>query len=202
MAQEAVEGGNGVDWCPVMARSRNCSIVIEEGVVKIPLGRSGLFTMVDLEDYPLVADRSWYAHKHGRTYYARAAGRRRCGETAWVRMHQLIMPRQDGLNIDHLNRNGLDNRRENLRLATQRENNGNRRASVVRVPVLRPGQTCGIKGVIRCSQQDRWRAQVNKDGKRFWSPWYYSPQEASNAYVQLVQQVYPEKTIEYVGTST
>lgn len=46
-------------------------------------------------------------------------------------MHWLILTPPDGLMIDHINRNTLDNRRENLRIVTRRENRNNAKDRVI-----------------------------------------------------------------------
>lgn len=80
---------------------------------------TGLFAVVDDADVPLVADRIWRLHSAG--YAVSFIG----GQT--VLMHRLILGLQPGdhVHTDHINRNRLDNRRENLRAGTQAENNRN-----------------------------------------------------------------------------
>lgn len=75
--------------------------------------------LVDDEDYPLLVRHTWYAQKVPNTFYA-------CTKTSTlghIFMHRLICPSTKGKQvIDHINNNGLDNRKENLRLASWREN--------------------------------------------------------------------------------
>lgn len=88
--------------------------------------------LIDDADYPLVRDYSWHIHHSGRNTYARAwiNGRREY-------MHRLILP--GAVLIDHINMNGLDNRRENLREITRAGNALNSR--------LRIDNTTGVRGV-------------------------------------------------------
>lgn len=92
---------------------------------QIPLTQ-GKFALVDNEDYDILIQWNWYAVKKENTFYARSNPKQ--GITP-IRMHRLIM----GLNIgderviDHINHNGLDNQKHNLRICTQSENGRNRR---------------------------------------------------------------------------
>jgi hypothetical protein len=80
---------------------------------------SGLFALVDDQDFEGLNSRAWYALrvKGSQTIYARTVID---GKTVY--MHRLILPVQDGLEIDHEDRNGLNNQRGNLRYLTHAEN--------------------------------------------------------------------------------
>lgn len=73
-------------------------------------------------------------------------------------MHNSILPPLPGFEIDHINRDGLDNQRHNLRYATRSQNNMNHK-----VPC---NNTSGVPGVGWHKQNGRWEARVWKDGKR------------------------------------
>lgn len=108
----------------------------------VPVRRSDRPALVDDEDLPLVAHRRW---KLGADGYARTkiAGR-------WVYMHALLLDPGPGLEVDHRNRDVLDNRRANLRPATRRQQAANRGRSV--------RNTSGYIGVSR--HRDAWQANV------------------------------------------
>jgi len=84
----------------------------------IPLTR-GLHAIVDAEDYEWLSQYKWYAGapKSSGTMYAR-----RYGPGGVVLMHRMIMNPPKGMVVHHINGNGLDNRRCNLHICTQREN--------------------------------------------------------------------------------
>jgi hypothetical protein len=83
----------------------------------------GRYALVDDEDAERVAQTDWFP-VHGRTVYART-GSTRIGSNQRL-MHRLIMRAPVGTIIDHINGDGLDNRKGNLRFATASENALNR----------------------------------------------------------------------------
>ena len=90
----------------------------------------GKETVVDDGDYELLNRQKWYAFdNHGRGWYAvRNATKGQIDQrTKLIRMHQVIMGAVPGLQIDHINGDGLDNRRENLRFCTRCLNRLNQR---------------------------------------------------------------------------
>ena len=81
------------------------------------------YAFVSKEDYDKVMARKWCKQvvKHSKSGLCYALSNK-SGDT--IRMHQLVMGKApEGMVIDHINNNGLDNRRENLRIRA-RENNG------------------------------------------------------------------------------
>jgi hypothetical protein len=87
----------------------------------------GLLAIVDDENYLYLSTFSWYAHPGNKTFYAvRCAPRDFNGKRERIYMHRVLMnlPRwnKGGLEVDHINHNGLDNRKENLIIATHSEN--------------------------------------------------------------------------------
>lgn len=104
------------------------------------------------------------------------------------RAHRLIFLWHHGylpnapLTIDHANRNKLDNRIENLREATQTQQNANK-------PVD-PRSLTKLKGVQYDSARDRYRAVVTKDGVKYRSKRFKTPEEAHAAYIELANKLF------------
>lgn len=73
-----------------------------------------------------------------------------------IKLHRFITNCPKGLVVDHINRNPADNRRSNLRICTQFENNKNR-----------SNNTSGITGVTWHSRSKKWRATIKKNGKQY-----------------------------------
>ena len=114
-------------------------------VAYIPLTR-GLHALVDAEDYEWLNQYQWYAAISNRgIFYAR-----RNSPDGVVSMHRLIMQAPEGMVVDHINGNGLDNRRCNLRICTQYENALNSRP--------RADAKSRFKGVY--PHHNKWKARV------------------------------------------
>jgi hypothetical protein len=92
-----------------------------------------------------------------------------------TRIHRLILglTADDKVMVDHINRNGLDNRRENLRLATCSQNQFNKGAI---------GRTSSFKGVSLAKKNNKWQALVCKDKKLKWLGYFLTELEAAQAY--------------------
>ena len=113
----------------------------------IPLTQ-GKFTIVDDEDYEWLVQFKWY---YAEGYARRHVGR---GENRYiVRMHREIMglPFKDPREIDHINGDRFDNRKENLRTCSTQENQHNVRSR---------GGTSIYKGVCWNTQTRKWKAQI------------------------------------------
>lgn len=133
---------------------------------------NGLTALVDDEDLGPLSAFNWFAHKrHGR-YYASRNITVSCNKQRAIHMHRLIAGAKPGQDVDHINGNGLDNRKENLRLATRTENNRNRR---------KWGAKSKFKGVQKRSPNS-WRARIQVDGKRLHLGFYTTELRAALAY--------------------
>lgn len=90
--------------------------------VEIPLTR-GKVALIDRVDYPLVSKHKWHAHCTNRGYWSARTTVRERGRGRTLLMHHLITGYKP---VDHINRDSLDNRRQNLRYGPQRIQNLNR----------------------------------------------------------------------------
>lgn len=118
---------------------------------EIPLTQ-GLVALVDDEDYEELMQYKWHACKHKYTYYAFRNHQVYPGYRISVRMHRQIMRAQANEIIDHINGNGLDNRKENLRIVSSSQNAANRRAHA--------GSKSRFKGVSWHKQHGKWAAYI------------------------------------------
>lgn len=140
----------------------------------LPL-ESGLVALVDMEDFDALACHDWRALKsnpNGRTTYA-VRYHRHGSDPRNVYMHRQILGLADDEAVDHINANGLDNRRCNLRVATDSQNMANRRK--------RNDRECSsqFKGVSRTGTKARpWVALIC--GKYLGS--FVNEEDAARAY--------------------
>lgn len=107
----------------------------------------GKVTKVDDSDYEWLMTYKWCSFKVGKHWYAVS---RRDGD--FIYMHKLIMSTIGKERVDHVNQDGLDNQRINLRRASQSQNLANRGMNV--------NNTSGYKGVSWNSQKQKWYARI------------------------------------------
>lgn len=142
----------------------------------IPLDK-GLWTIVDATDYEWLMQWNWYAHysKNTRKHYVQRM-ERVDGKQKTAHMHRVILglARDDIRNGDHKNRIPLDNRRNNLRIASDPENAQNAN--------LRTDNTSGFRGVYWHKAQNKWTARISADGKRISLGYFHDIEEARAAY--------------------
>jgi len=98
----------------------------------IPL-TNGKFTIVSEEDYEWLSQYKWLSIKKSNAYFMAEKNGKRLGggrREPRISMHRFIMKPKKGMVVDHINRNPLDNRRENLRVVTEKVNANNRTGSL------------------------------------------------------------------------
>lgn len=129
----------------------------------------GLVSFVDDEDYEYLNQYKWYAHKSRNTFYAE----RECSGKV-IKMHRFILNAPEGLEVDHRNRNGLDNRKSNIWICTYQENMCNKRVWG-KVP---------LRGVYWDKQIKKYRARIQHNGKSQHLGLFNTPELANEAYRQ------------------
>lgn len=148
----------------------------------IPLSQ-GKLTIVNDEDFERLNRHKWYAHKIGNTYYVERMTPIQNGKRRLVYMHQEILRLPKGVKADHINGCGLDNRKQNLRIATTAENQYNQR--------LRLSCVSKYKGVSlhRCK---KWQAQIGFNNKRIYLGLFGNEVEAAKAYDLKAKKLFGE----------
>ena len=132
---------------------------------KIPLGEDG-HTMVSDEDYGWLLSFGWWNNGNDYAKTSLPDGRQ-------VYMHRVIMDAPDGVTVDHINGDGLDNQRENLRFATQVQQNMNR-------PKHRGKSR--YKGVYPRHDGMKWVAQISINNKSRYLGSFGTQESAARAY--------------------
>ena len=114
--------------------------------------------LVDDEDFELLKNHKWSAIKQPNTFYAVRMPSRSLGKRKHIRMHCEIMANlPTGMMVDHIDGNGLNNQKNNLRIVTQRQNLQHR----INYP-----KTSKYPGVHLLKINKKWRAQARIDGKK------------------------------------
>ena len=91
----------------------------------IPLTQ-GLFSIVDDEDYEYLSQWKWYANRNYYTYYAMRHTTNKTGKNTTICIHTQLLGKKDNLYVDHIDGDGLNNQRSNIRHVTPSQNNENR----------------------------------------------------------------------------
>jgi len=130
----------------------------------------GLSTIVDDKDYAELVQYNWHVIMIDRIQYAeRKEGKKN------IRIHRQIMNPTKTNVVDHINGNGLDNRRSNLRICTPNQNRCN-------VHAKDSTKTSIYLGVCWDKRDEIWKAQIQKNGKKINLGNYKAEREAAIAY--------------------
>ena len=141
---------------------------LAEGAKLLPLTQDK-FAIVDAQDLPRLSRYNWCVVKTDNTCYAVRYCKRK-----QTFMHRLITSAPPHLVVDHINHNGLDNRKDNLRLCTRAQNALNQRA--------RKGTSSRYKGVYWHERDKRFYAQISHKGRRHHLGSFKSEIKAAKAY--------------------
>jgi hypothetical protein len=133
----------------------------------------GKVALVDDEDYPELSRYKWQAAQRDGRWYAVRTERRK-GKKVGTYMHRQILKPPLVLKTDHVNGNGLDNRKDNLRTCTDQQNGGNQG--------VRKNNTSGFKGVCLCKRTKRWAAAITIAFRTIHLGYYATVAEAAQAY--------------------
>jgi hypothetical protein len=148
---------------------------------EIPVGR-GMVTIVDDEDFERVSQFKWMAYrarsKHTKVWHVRRSNFRK-----QIYLHRFILNPPEGVFIDHINRDGLDNRRCNLRFCTLWENSLN----------ASPRQgTSRFKGVCKRNDNGRFRARIRVRGKLINLGTFVKEEDAARRYDEAAKLYFGE----------
>lgn len=149
--------------------------------IDLPCGRKAV---VDEEDFETVSSYKWLSSttSNGVSYAFRY-------ETSLGKKHKVYMHRQllnfpEGHQVDHKDGDGLNNTRDNLRLATKSENQCNRGKSIT--------NTSGFKGVYWKKDKKKWYAQICKNYDRKFLGYFDTKEDAFEAYCVASKELHGE----------
>ncbi len=143
---------------------------------RIPLTK-GKFALVDAEDYYRLSQFQWFININSNTIYAVRKVR-----GISLMMHRDIMAAPDHLFVDHIDHNGLNNIRSNLRLCSQAQNNCNK--------ISTKGATSKYKGVSWNTAKKKWFAAIQHNGKKYRLGFFTDEIAAAIAYDKKASQLH------------
>jgi hypothetical protein len=136
--------------------------------------------LVSKQSLPIVLSCKWILSKSGyaSTYDFDKLGLPHC--RGGIKLHRLLKPAPIGYVVDHINHNRLDNRLENLRVCTPKENSYN--------TSKRNGKFKGVKK----QSNGKWMAKAHKDGKKYELKDIATEKEAAKLYDILAEELFGE----------
>lgn len=139
---------------------------------------NGKFSLIDREDEQWVKEHLWHCHRP-REYAVRFEGR------SMLYLHRILMGLPQGRlpEVDHINGDGLDNRKCNLRLCSQEQNAANSRN-------IRQNKTSRYKGVRLA--KGKWSARLKTKGKHIHLGAFMSERQAAMAYDDCARKTWGE----------
>lgn len=137
--------------------------------------------LIDPCDANLISQYNWTLIKGRHTYYAVGwlKGEKKVGT---IGMHRLLLNAQVGQIVDHINQNGLDNRRENLRFASRSLNRANSK--------LNKNNTSGFRGVTWFKPASVWMAYISYNKKRIHLGNYKNSEDGARAYDKAALELF------------
>lgn len=136
----------------------------------------GKYAILDPDDFAWLNKHKWHISTGGGTFYAVRTTRLQNRKRLVIKMHRQVLKVPHHLFVDHINHNGLDNRKANLRPATCKENNRSRRK--VRLNSFHSK----YKGLTWYKREKRWAVRIMADRKSIFLGFFQNETDAARAY--------------------
>lgn len=171
----------------MVSQCYDSSMLPDKGVrvKEVPLTQ-GKVALIDDEDYETVIARRCYARKQRNVWYAETTiWSDSRGRYVTVKLHTLLMgPPEDGKSVDHVDGDGLNNQRRNLRWATRSEQRAN-------------SATCrtsrsGFKGVYWEHRRQHWCSRLTVNNVVHYLGSYANVEDAARAYDTRAREIFGE----------
>jgi hypothetical protein len=141
---------------------------------QIPLSQ-GLYALVDDEDYEQLSRYKWHALVKHLTAYAVRNGHQTDGSRRNVYMHAVIANTPEGFETDHIDGDGLNNLRSNLRVVLKQQNSHNRTHKA-------RGKSSQYRGVSWHRRTQKWQSRIMLDRQSIFLGMFATELEAALAY--------------------
>lgn len=153
--------------------------------VEVPLSR-GMVAKIDRQDMLIVGRFSWHAKATSNgVWYAQRGSRTSDRKSYGELMHRRIMEPGPGMQVDHINGDGLDNRRANLRVCTILQNNVNKH--------VRPQGVASPFIGVRADRTGRgWNANTKVSKRTIYLGYFKTAEDAARTYDVAVDALYGE----------
>ncbi len=161
-------------------------LIIKNDFALVPLS-SGNTSIIDLEDIEQAAKYNWIESKNGRTSYAHNISypngkHNLCRD---ISLHRLILNAINSImQVDHIDGDGLNNRRSNLRLCEPKNNYCNRK--------LNANSTTKYKGVRLHKPTGKWMSHIKHNGKQIHLGYFIALDDAAKAYDEKAVELFGE----------
>lgn len=135
----------------------------------------------DKDDYNLIKDYCWYENDSG---YIMSSTNCDNNRLPHIRMHRLIIKAKDEEIVDHINNKRYDNRKNNLRIVTQSQNNMNRSYS--------KNNSLKVKGIHKRKDLNHYVAEIGYNNKRIYLGNFHTLEEAKEAREKAEKELFGE----------
>jgi len=159
----------------------NIVVVGDLALIELTKGHTAV---IDADDFDTIRDYKWRSSKGKGTNYACSGLRLDDGRVKTLFLHRLLMKPSKGFVVDHINGDGLDNRRSNLRVVTVAQNNLNSR--------VRSDSTTGIKGAYYDKRKGSYYSHIKRGDKRIYLGTFSTAEEAADAYAKASRELHGE----------
>ena len=165
----------------------NLGTIMGDSIMKQIKLTQGYVALVDDEDFEWLNQWKWCIQKNERNNYAMRGKYAKGGgglERETIKMHRVILNAQKGQEIDHINHNGLDNRKQNIRICTHQQNMQNQSCN--------KNTSSKYKGVTFDKKAGRWRAQIRHNNITTRLGVFKIEQVAAKAYDAKAKELFGE----------
>jgi hypothetical protein len=152
---------------------------------KIIVLTMGLSAIVDDEDYECLTQHKWSVCGGKGKFYARRHSHFEGKKSIHIAMHTQLMKTPKGMEVDHINGNSLDNRKDNLRVCTRAENIRNSRKKRKKASSI-------YRGVSWRKVNKKWVARIQYNKKYIHLGYFDTEEDAANCYNEAARKYFGE----------